>query len=259
MFGKTPPMSVPQTSAVYDRIGVGYSTNRSPDPRWQREILAVLGNVGRVVNVGAGTGSYEPTDRFVAAVEPSALMLAQRARGSAPAVRAVAESLPFPGRSFEAGLAVLTIHHWVDVDAGLAEMRRVADRQVIVTWDPRETAELWLVDEYLPEIIEYERRFDPFDSLLRCLDVESVEPLAVPADCTDGFMAAYWRRPAAYLDPGVRASISSLSLLDQRNLDRAMRSLERDLGNGAWERRHRDLLDLDELDLGYKLVIGTTR
>ena len=171
-------------------------------------------------------------------------------------MRAVAESLPFPARSFDAALAILTVHHWHDLAAGLQELRRVAQRQVVVTWDPRESSRLWLVDEYLPELIGYERQLDPFDSLRRALDVETIEPLAVPADCTDGFMAAYWRRPAAYLDPAVRASISGLSLLGQTLVEPAMVRLADDLETGAWHRRHQDLLDLDELDLGYKLVIA---
>jgi SAM-dependent methyltransferase len=249
-------MSGAPPAAVYDRIGIGYLANRRPDPHWEQRIHDALGPVRRVVNVGAGTGSYEPRDRHVVAVEPSELMLSQRAPAAQPAVRAVAESLPFPARSFDAALAILTVHHWHDLAAGLQELRRVAQRQVVVTWDPRESSRLWLVEEYLPELIGYERQLDPIDSLRRALDVETIEPLAVPADCTDGFMAAYWRRPAAYLDPAVRASISGLSLLGQTLVEPAMVRLADDLETGAWHRRHQDLLDLDELDLGYKLVIA---
>jgi SAM-dependent methyltransferase len=249
-------MSGAPRAAVYDRIWIGYLANRRPDPHWEQRIRAALGPVRRVVNVGAGTGSYEPRDRHVVAVEPSELMLSQRAPAAQPAVRAVAESLPFPARSFDAALAILTVHHWHDRAAGLQELRRVAQRQVVVTWDPRESSQLWLVEEYLPELIGYERQLEPFDSLRGALDVETIEPLAVPADCTDGFMAAYWRRPAAYLDPAVRASISGLSLLGQTLVEPVMVRLADDLETGAWHRRDQDLLDLDELDLGYKLVIA---
>ena len=242
------------SDAVYDRIGRGYEANRRPDPRWERRIREVLGDGGRLVNIGAGTGSYEPRDRMVVPVEPSTAMITQRPPESAPAVRAVAEALPFAARTFDLALAVLTVHHWSDVNHGLEEMRRVADRQVVVTWNPQETASLWLVTDYLPELLAYEDRLDPFDSLHCVLDVQDVQRLAVPANCTDGFMAAYWQRPAVYLDPHVRASISSLSLLDQRLVESAMRALAHDLSSGAWHDRHRDLLALDELDLGYKLV-----
>jgi ubiquinone/menaquinone biosynthesis C-methylase UbiE len=255
---KNQAMEGTRRTAVYDRIGTGYMTNRRPDPHWEQRIHRALGHVRRVINVGAGTGSYEPRDRHVIAVEPSELMISQRTPDSHPVVRAVAESLPFPSQSFDAALAVLTVHHWHDIDAGLRELRRVARRQVVVTWDPRETGQLWLVEEYLPELLVYERQLDPIDSVQDALHVEAVEPLAVPADCTDGFMAAFWRRPAAYLDPTVRASISGLSLLDQALVKPAMARLAHDLETGIWHRRHQNLLELDELDLGYKLVVANS-
>jgi SAM-dependent methyltransferase len=206
------------------------------------------------VNVGAGAGSYEPRDRFVVAVEPSSVMVAQRPDRAAPAVRAVAEALPVAGGVFDVALSVLSVHHWSDVVAGIEELRRVAPCQVVLTWDPRVTARFWLVADYLPEIAALERTWDPIDAVLEHLDVESVQPLLVPSDCSDGFLAAYWQRPDEYLDRAVRAAMSGIVLLDQDVVERAMRRLARDLETGAWHERHGDLLALDAFDAGYRLV-----
>src|SRR4051794_40260724 len=200
---------------VYDRIGIGYGDRRRPEPAWQHQIDAAVGDAGTVVNVGAGAGSYEPVDRSVVAVEPSLTKIAQRPDHAAPVLRGVSEHLPFADRTFVVGLAVLTLHHWTDPAAGLAELARVTDRQVIVTWDPTITRTFWLIQDYIPEMGEWETHLATLDSVVRELPVESVEPMPVPAGCTDGVMGAYWRRPEAYLDPEVRAAISNLSLIDQ--------------------------------------------
>jgi hypothetical protein len=141
-----------------------------------------------------------------------------------------------------------------DVVAGIGEVRRVATRQVVLTWDPRVTAEFWLVADYLPEIAELERGWDPIDSLLSHLDVESVERVLVPRDCGDGFLAAFWQRPHQYLDPAVRAAMSGIALLDHEAVAQAMGRLARDLDSGDWHERNRDLLALDAFDAGYRLV-----
>ncbi|MGW4640796.1 class I SAM-dependent methyltransferase [Sphaerisporangium sp. NPDC004334] len=245
----------------YETIGLGYSRHRRPDPRIAGQIDRALGSAATVINVGAGSGSYEPRSRQVTAVEPSAVMISQRPPGSAPVIQGYAESLPVRDKSFDAAMAILTVHHWTDVAAGLAELRRVSDRQVVLTWDPAVTARFWLVDEYLPQIAEAEAG-------LACLDVVeswfrregarvSVIPVPVPADCTDGFLGAYWSRPHHYLDPHVRAAISALARLDQRLVGRAMRRLDIDLTTRRWHERHEDLLDADTLDLGYRLVTST--
>ena len=242
-------------SVLYDDIGRGYATGRRTDQRIASAIVEALGGAASVVNVGAGTGSYEPDDRSVVAVEPSSVMLAQRRRGAAPAVRAIAESLPFATRSLDAALAVLTVHHWTDAIAGVRECARVArDRVVILTWDPASTG-FWLVQEYFPEILALDRRlFMPVERLTSCFRHAEVRTVPVPADCEDGFLGAYWRRPGAYLRPEVRDAISSF-----RRLADPYPGLERlkaDLGSGAWRERNRTLLDLRELDIGYRLVIG---
>lgn len=246
-------------SARYDVIGRSYATKRQPDARIAARIDAALGSARSVLNVGAGTGSYEPRERRVLAVEPSTVMIDQRPAVAAPVIRAVAEALPVADRSFDAALAVLSVHHWSDIGMGLGELRRVAPRQVILTWDPRVSAGYWLVAEYLPEIVALEGTWNPIAAVREQLDVETVEPVLVPADCTDGFLAAYWQRPSAYLERDVRAAISGLALLDPAVVAAAMQRLESDLDTGEWHDRHRDLLALDELDAGYRLVTARSR
>ncbi|MGH9231136.1 MAG: class I SAM-dependent methyltransferase, partial [Acidimicrobiales bacterium] len=212
--------------ATYDRIGRLYRRHRRPDPRIAARIDRALGDAVTVVNVGAGTGSYEPGGRRVIAVEPSGVMVAQRPAGAAPAVRAVAEALPFIDGRFDAALAVLTVHHWHDRVAGLREMRRVSRRQVVFCFDGLINQTQWLVTDYLPEIRDmYERAPAPawIADVLGGIGVPTrVEAVPVPADCTDGFQNAYWRRPEAYLDPEVQACISSLAVLDRDIVDRGL-------------------------------------
>jgi SAM-dependent methyltransferase len=240
---------------LYDRIGTGYAAYRRPDPRIAKRIVAALGDARSVVNVGAGTGSYEPADRAVVAVEPSAEMVRQRAGTAAPAVRGGAERLPLRDRSVDAALAVLTIHHWTDWRRGLAEMRRVArDRVVILTWEPAHHG-FWLVQEYFPEIVAMDREtFPTFAEMERVLGPIDVRPVPVPADCSDGFLGAYWRRPATYLDAGARGAISAFAKL--QGADATLARLRADLADGSWERRHGHLLELPELDIGYRLIVA---
>ena len=243
-------------SYAYDRIGRGYADTRRPDPRVAARLHAGLGDARRVVNVGAGTGSYEPDDRPVVAVEPSTTMLAQRRPGAAPAVRAVAERLPFPDGCFDAALAVFTLHHWTDVGAGLAELRRVAPRQVLLVFEPM--GDIWLVDDYFPEVkdLPSERRAPTPDTLRGHLDVRSVTPLPVPSDCVDGFTGAFWNRPEAYLDPARRAGMSMFAQLDPAIVERGTDRLRRDLESGAWDERHGALRALEEMDIGYRVVVA---
>jgi SAM-dependent methyltransferase len=239
---------------LYDRIGLGYTDYRRSDPRIAASIHAALGAVDSVVNVGAGAGSYEPGDRAVVAVEPSRAMIRQRPAGSAPVVQAGATELPFRDGAFAAAMAVLTVHHWPDRARGLAELARVArERVVILTWDPAAPG-FWLVDDYFPEIAEIDRRIlPPMEEFRAVLGDIEVRPLPVPHDCTDGFFGAYWRRPAAYLDAGVRRAISTFSKLS--DVDSGLARLRGDLADGTWERRHGHLLRQTEATLGYCLVI----
>lgn len=243
---------------LYETIGRGYRAVRQPDPRISRAIRHAIGDATTVLDVGAGAGSYEPSDVTVLAVEPSAVMIAQRPPGAAPAVRATAEALPVADGAVDAAMASLTHHHWSDAARGFAELRRVSRRQVVFTWDPDVVArEFWFVRDYLPEVTERESGLATVDAAVRGLGPGAVvTPVPVPHDCVDGFFGAYWRRPTSYLDPAVRAGISGLALLDPPVVSRAVERLGADLESGAWARRYADLVDLPELDLGYRLVVA---
>jgi SAM-dependent methyltransferase len=241
---------------IYDRIGRRYAQRRRPDPRIAAHLHQALGDARKVVNVGAGSGSYEPANRHVVAVEPSEVMIKQRPRGAAPVVRGVAEALPFENGQFDAALAVLTVHHWTDSKRGLTELRRVARRQVILTWDPTHIARLWFTRDYLPAAVTLDGGLTTLEGTLAFLGPATVEPVPVPHDCHDGFFAAYWRRPEAYLDPDVRAGISAFGMLDKDVVEHALELLADDLESGEWYRRNEQLLELDELDLGYRLVVA---
>ena len=247
-------------SDVYDRIGRSYGRTRREDPRIAAQILEGLGDARTVVNVGAGTGSYEPSDRDVVAVEPSVEMLRQRAAGSAPAVRGVAEALPFADEQFDAALAVLTVHHWTDAAAGLRELRRVASRQVVFFFEPLQTHDFWGL-EYFPEAKLLPSELSPPDEALlrRHLDVRDVRQLLVPNDCLDGFGAAFWARPEAYLEADVQAGMSWLALLSEEARARGTQRLHDDLATGAWDRRHGHLRSQPHFDAGYRLAVAGRR
>jgi SAM-dependent methyltransferase len=242
---------------VYDRLGVGYLEQRRPDPRIARQVRIAIDTTGPLLNVGAGAGSYEPDDLPVVAVEPSVVMLRQRSRDSAPAVRAVAEKLPFPDSSFGSGMAILTVHHWRDPRHGLAELRRVVRGTIVVlSWDSAVFDQYWMVAEYLPASRELDSAVPSPVEIAQLLGHGKVETVPVPSDCTDGFYAAWWRRPEAYLDPRVRASISGIARLDPKLVQAGVENLRADLADGTWRRRHDELLSMDELDAGYRLVIS---
>jgi SAM-dependent methyltransferase len=244
-------------SAVYDVIGTGYAAKRRPDPRIAHAIRAALGTAVRVLNVGAGAGSYEPADLPVLAVEPSREMIRQRPAGRAPVVQALAQQLPFPAASFDAALAVLTVHHWSDRRGGLAELARVARRVVIVTWDPACRGHFWLTREYLPEIVELDlTRFPTLEEFARDLGTLEVRTLPVPHDCVDGFLGAFWRRPEAYLDPEVRWAMSGFSQLSPGRVDAGLERLADDLHSGRWGERFEALREQESADLGYRLLIA---
>jgi SAM-dependent methyltransferase len=242
---------------LYDAIGIDYSHVRRPDPRIEAQLHRHLGHAAPVINVGAGAGSYEPTDRAVVAVEPSPTMLEQRATGAAAAVRGLAGHLPFADGTFGGAMALLTIHHWPDPLAGLRELRRVTQGPVVVlTFDHTVHARQWLVTEYLPAMAELDTDVPSAEEIAEALGGGRVEGLAVPHDCTDGFCHAWWRRPGAYLDPAVRAGISGIARLPAPMVDAAMARLAADLENGAWHRTHAELLDADQIDAGYRIVVS---
>ncbi|MEV7541178.1 class I SAM-dependent methyltransferase [Streptomyces sp. NPDC089915] len=242
---------------VYDRIGVGYSSIRRPDHRWAAQIEASLGDARTVLNLGAGTGAYEPEGRTLVAVEPSLEMRAQRGPLAAPCVVASAERLPFDDQSFDAVMAVLTVHHWTDLEAGIAELQRVARRFSIVTYDMDVQRNFWFTRDYVPEIAEAEcSRVPSLERLTKLLGPCEVAELPVWHDFTDGFMTAFWRRPQAYLDPATRRACSAFALTDERAVDRGVTRLRDDLDSGAWHRRYADLATRDHIDAGFRLLTG---
>jgi SAM-dependent methyltransferase len=257
------PSASASASAVYDTIGHAYTANRQPDPRWAALIDQVLGHGsggtagGIVVNIGAGTGSYEPAGRPVVAVEPSAVMVAQRPAGAAPCVRASGTALPLADGCAEAALAILTIHHWGDWRAGLAELRRVARRRLILTIDFEVHARFWLLDDYLPAVADYVRQRSPgVGDIASTVPVTAVHELALPHDLADGVLGAQWRRPEAYLDPVVRANCSPLALADPAVMAAGIDRLRADLASGAWMARHGHLMAQTSYDLGYRLLVS---
>ncbi len=244
--------------ADYGTIGQGDARFRQPDPRIAAAIHAALGEARTVLNVGAGAGSYEPTDRAVTAVEPSAAMRAQRPPHLSEAIDAVAERLPFPDRAFDASMATVTVHQWSDLAAGLGEMRRVTRGPIaILTFDGVALDRFWLT-EYAPEVIAVEaRRYPAITEIARLLgDGATVTPIRIPFDCVDGFGEAYYGRPECLLDPGARRANSAWSFVDPAVGVRFERALRADLDSGAWDARHGALRTQPTFDGSLRLIVG---
>ncbi|MBW2092292.1 MAG: class I SAM-dependent methyltransferase [Deltaproteobacteria bacterium] len=238
---------------LYDRIGIKYGDYRKPDARIAEAIHREIGPWPKIVNVGAGTGSYEPKGRDVVAVEPSSMMISQRSKDHTPVIQASAESLPFKDGAFDVALAILTIHHWAGLEQGLRELLRVANQRVVLlTWIGF-IQDFWLVD-YLPQINEIDEPFFPsLDRLQEILGPLRIIPVPIPHDCTDGFLCAYWRRPHAYLDEKVRRAISTFSRIAK--FEPGLKRLEKELQSGLWHKKHQDTLDKESMDYGYRIVI----
>jgi SAM-dependent methyltransferase len=259
MIIRSQPMAA--TADLYDTIGDGYPTTRCTDPRIGTDpriaarIWAALGDARTVLNVGAGTGSYEPPDRDVTAVEPSAVMRAQRPPDAAPCLNAVAASLPFGDQSFDAAMSVLSDHHWPDPLAGLREMRRVARRVVVFQFDMTDLGQFWLTRDYLPEFTALIIGEPAFAERASAIGAR-MEPVPIPWDCADGFFHAYWRRPAEYLRPHVRRGCSVWARVGPAAEQRAVHSLRTDLASGQWADRNHDITDLDTAELGARLLVA---
>lgn len=236
--------------ARYDAIGTGYARTRRPDPRIAARITAALGDARSVVNVGAGTGSYEPADRAVIAVEPSAVMIAQR---TTPAIQAGCAALPLDDDSVDAAMAIVTVHHWEDdLEAGLRELRRVArDRVVILTYDPDVSARMWLMADYLPEVAELDRRIFPPPASLG----GDVEVVPIHRNSPDWMLGSFWAHPERVLDAEARAATSGFARMDPAVVDRVVAAVRRDLDDGTWDARHGHLRELEEYDAGLRLCV----
>ncbi|MFE1437463.1 methyltransferase domain-containing protein [Streptomyces sp. NPDC058739] len=243
---------------LYEVIGSDYGATRRTEPRIAAKVWDALGDARTVLNVGAGTGSYEPPDREVTAVEPSAVMRAQRPAGAARCVAAAAESLPFEDQSFDAAMAFSTVHHWQDPVAGLREMRRVARRVVVFTHDASDAGWLhrfWLTRDYLPEAARLVVGRPSVDQLADVIGAR-MEPVLIPWDCADGFFEAHWRRPEAYLEEPVRRAVSVWTRVGPKAEQRAVARLRDDLASGRWAERNRDLVALDTAELGLRLLVA---
>jgi SAM-dependent methyltransferase len=239
---------------LYDQIGSGYTATRRTEPRIAARIWAALGDARTVLNVGAGTGSYEPPDRDVIAVEPSAVMRAQRPPGAARCLAAEAGRLPFADQSFDAAMSVLSDHHWPDPVAGLREMRRVARRVVVFQFDTTAYGGFWLTRDYLPEVAGLARGHPTLAERAGAIGAR-MEPVPIPWDCADGFFHAYWRRPTFYLQPTVRRATSVWARVGPAAEQRAVRALRADLAGGRWLSRNHAIAALDEAELGARLLI----
>jgi ubiquinone/menaquinone biosynthesis C-methylase UbiE len=244
------------SDAAYDEIGANYSDFRRADPRIEARVWAALGDARSVVNVGAGTGSYEPRDREVIAIEPSPLMIAKRPEGAAPALRGVAEALPLDDRSVDAAMAIFTIHHWSDLDAGLAEMRRVARKRIVLaTIDAKKNAEIWTLAEYFPEAMALEEEVMPsIASLEAGLPGATIEAVPMPSRCRDEFTSALWDRPEMFLEPATLRASSLWHRLSPEAIERGQERLRADLESGRWDEVHGHLRTLPELDIGTRLI-----
>jgi SAM-dependent methyltransferase len=245
--------------ADYGSIGTVYRDCRVADPRIAAFVHAALGDARTVLNVGAGTGSYEPTDRIVTAVEPSATMRQTRPSHLPAAVDAFAESLPFPDRSFDAAMGTFTVHQWADLAAGLREVRRVTRGPVVfLTCDPALLRRNWLY-EYSPEAIETEAsRYPQLPALAAGLGgMTTVTTVPIPLDCTDGFNDAYYGRPEMLLDPAARLACSAWSFVTAAATARFEASLARDLANGTWDAKHGHLRRQENLHGALVLVVST--
>lgn len=241
----------------YDRLGTTYTATRREDPELAGQIHAALGAGRTLLNVGAGAGAYEPRDRAVVAVEPSPVMIAQRPADAAPAVLAAAERLPFVDGSFDAAMALHTVHHWADAAAGLSELRRVARRVVVVAGDAGVIDRLWLTAEYFPGMAFGDRsEVQPQAIAARLGGRAAIRPLRVPVDCLDGFTEAFIARPEAYLDPDVRRNMSTFRLLPEDQVAAGVARLRADLASGAWDARHGELRRRSHLDTGLRIVVS---
>jgi SAM-dependent methyltransferase len=242
----------------YDQIGRTYRDTRGQDPRIAELIHRALGDARSVLNVGAGTGSYEPTGRDVLAVEPSETMIRQRPPRAAPAIRALAEQLPLPAKSFDAALAVNTVHHWRDVRAGLRELRRVTRYRIVIFHrDAREGVALWLTEEYFPSLLSDRKMADIAGAIEDELGPLERVPIPLAANCEDGLFSGYWARPELYLKAEIRRNISNFALADEKVVMQGLEALRADLESGAWDRKHGHLRTQPEIDLGHRLLIAT--
>ena len=243
------------SKAKYDTIGINYAQKRKSDPKIAVQIFELLKGAKRIVNIGAGSGSYEPKNVDLVAVEPSLEMIKQRSADAHPVIQGTAESLPFPDNSFTHALTILSMHHWTDQELAFREINRVTtEKFVALSWNPN-AEPFWLMRDYFPEFIEMDRNnFPNADILQNYFEDVEIHPLLIPEDCIDGFLAAYWKRPSAYLDESVRNSISSFSKVN--DISDVLEKLKIDIASGEWSQKNESILHQSSLDAGYILITG---
>jgi len=244
--------------AIYDAIGITYSVTRCTDPKIAKQLYAELQGAARIVNIGAGTGSYEPDNVELVAVEPSSAMISQRKTDSHRVVKAFAEKLPFENSSFSHAMTVLSMHHWENRALAFSEINRVAtEKFVAITWDPTSDP-FWLTRDYFPKIYEIDKCIFPeLEELNEHFDEVKMNSLQIPSDCKDGFLAAFWKRPEAYLSSKVRQSISAFSEI--KGLSEGLQKLADDLASGVWAKSNRAILSSSSLDAGYRVISARVR
>lgn len=243
---------------IYDQIGINYSTQRQTDPRLAAQLHKELEGASKILNIGAGSGSYEPENIDLIALEPSLEMINQRKPGSHPVVQGFTDDLPFEENLFSHTMTILSMHHWQNRAIAFDEINRVTiDKFVAISWNS-DSNPFWLTQDYFPEIFEIDQGIFPdLEELQNHFDNVKITPLLIPEDCIDGFLAAYWKRPEAYLHEHVRNSISSFSKINR--LEEGLQKLQKDLDSGEWQKKNSDLLDKTELDVGYQLITASIR
>jgi SAM-dependent methyltransferase len=250
-------MKISNPAFDYDGKDHNYPAIRKADPRIGMYVRRSLDSCDTVLNVGAGTGSYEPADKFVIAVEPSSVMRAKRlALGRYPAVNAKADDLPFDDKSFDAVMAVLTVHHWPDLKSGLSEVKRVSKKKItILTYDP-EMLDIFWNAKYFPQLIEIERsRYPKLDRIAECVGKDiTITGIKIPFDCTDGFQEAFYGRPEAFLQAEVRNAQSAWGLLDKELESKYVKRLSDDLESGEWDRLYGYHRMLPEFEGAFRML-----
>lgn len=244
----------------YDGFGQKYSSHRQTDPRIAAYVDNELSSAKTILNIGAGAGSYEPTDKYVVAVEPSITMRQQRLdKGKVPAINAKADNLPFDENSFDASMAMITVHHWPDIEKGLKELRRITKNQVVImTFDPEQLDNFWNAD-YFPEVIAVEKaRYPTIDFIKSCLGGQcKVIPIPIPLDCKDGFQEAFYGRPEAFLEKQVRLSQSAWGFIPEDKQEEIVERLRADLENGTWDAKYGHFRTQEFFTCALRLIVAT--
>lgn len=252
-------IKIDNPSFNYDQLGKKYSSHRQTDERIAQYVYTELADAKTILNVGSGAGSYEPPDKYVIAVEPSVAMRQQRLDNKrVPAINAKADNLPFDDHSFDASMAIVTVHHWPDLDKGLKEIRRVTKHQVVImTFDPGQLDSFWNA-EYFPEVIEVEKaRYPTIAAIKDSLGGQcKVISIPIPLDCKDGFQEAFYGRPEAFLDKEIRLSQSAWGFIPDEVQEEMVRRLKTDLENGNWDKKYGHLRTQKTFTCALKLIVS---